>query len=151
MNLLVIIGIYHILKGLLFLAVGLGALRLMHRDVAASAIHLINALRVDPGNFFIHHLLAKLANVDDHVLRELSIGTFFYSALSLTEGVGLILRKRWAEYFTTILTASFIPLELYEIYHHSKLIKIVILLVNIAILVYLIWELRRPRAKSDHS
>jgi uncharacterized membrane protein (DUF2068 family) len=93
-------------------------------------------------------LLAGLANVDDKRLRELSIGTFIYSALSFTEGIGLALRKRWAEYFTTIITTSFVPLEVWEIYHNFRVAKIVVLLINIAVVVYLVWELRRSRARS---
>ena len=41
-----------------------------------------------------------------HRLREISVATFGYSALALTEGVGLLLEKVWAEYLTLILTVS---------------------------------------------
>jgi hypothetical protein len=37
-----------------------------------------------------------------------------YAGLLLTEGLGLLLRKRWAEYLTIITTAGLIPIELYE-------------------------------------
>jgi uncharacterized membrane protein (DUF2068 family) len=49
----------------------------------------------------------------------LSVGTFFYGGLFATEGIDLLLRKRWAEYFTIITTSLFIPLEIYEIVHIS--------------------------------
>jgi uncharacterized membrane protein (DUF2068 family) len=74
---------------------------------------------------------------------ELSFGTFFYAALLLTEGVGLALGKRWAEYFTIIVTSSFIPLEIYQIFHHANVAKIVVLLINVAVVWYLALELRR--------
>jgi uncharacterized membrane protein (DUF2068 family) len=74
-----------------------------------------------------------------------SFGTFFYAALLLTEGVGLALGKRWAEYFTIIATASFIPLEIYQIFHHANMTKIVLLLINVAVVWYLALELRRHR------
>jgi uncharacterized membrane protein (DUF2068 family) len=61
----------------------------------------------------------------------------------LTEGVGLALGKRWAEYFTIIATSSFIPLEIYEIVHHANITKVVVLLINVAVVCYLAWELRR--------
>jgi uncharacterized membrane protein (DUF2068 family) len=83
--------------------------------------------------------------VDDRKLKALSIGTFFYSALYLTEGVGLSLRKRWAEYVTIISTASLLPLEIYEIAKHVSAPKIAVLLANIAVLVYLVMEVRRTR------
>ena len=142
---LMLIAAFKLLKGLALLAVGIGALRLLHRDVAALADHWINAFRVDPHNRYLLWLLAKLPMVDDRKLKELSVGTFLYSAVFLTEGMGLALSKRWAEYFTTITTASFLPLELYEVFHHATIPKGVALLLNIAVVVYLVRELRRYR------
>ena len=55
------------------------------------------------------------------------------------------MRKHWAEYFTVITTAALIPLELYELARHFSWAKIVVLLVNIAIVVYLITRVRKPR------
>ena len=142
---LLLIATFKLLKGLALLAVGIGALRLLHRDVAALADHWINAFRVDPHNRYLHWLLSKLPMVDDRKLKELSVGTFLYSAVFLTEGIGLALSKRWAEYFTIITTASFLPLELYELFHHATIPKGVALLLNIAVVVYLVRELRRYR------
>jgi uncharacterized membrane protein (DUF2068 family) len=63
----------------------------------------------------------------------------------LTEGTGLLLGKRWAEYFTVIATSSFIPLEIYEIARRVDEARIVLLLINIAIVIYLVLELYRDR------
>jgi|ERR1035438_3444107 uncharacterized membrane protein (DUF2068 family) len=145
---LLYIAAYKLIKGVLFLAVAVGALRYLHQDVAATAAHWINKLRVDPENIFIHRLLARLSIVDYHTLKELSIGTFIYSGLCLIEGTGLALRKRWAEYFTVISTSSFIPLEIWEIHHRATETKLVLFLINMAVVVYLIWELLRSRARS---
>lgn len=138
-----LIAAFKLLKGFALLVVGIGALRLLHKDVASVAGHWINAFRVDPHNRFIHWLLAKLPMVDDRKLKELSVGTFIYSAVFLTEGVGLALHKRWAEYFTIITTSSFLPLEVYEIIHRATIAKGVALVINIAVVVYLVRELRR--------
>jgi len=73
------------------------------------------------------------------------VGTFFYSALLLTEGTGLLLGKRWAEYFTIIATSSFIPLEVYEIVKRVRAAKVVVLLLNIVVVAYLVIVLRRTR------
>jgi uncharacterized membrane protein (DUF2068 family) len=142
---LMLIAAFKLLKGFALLAVAIGALRLLHRDVAGVADQWINAFRVDPHNHYIHWLLAKLANVDDRKLRELSVGTFIYAAVFLTEGTGLALSKRWAEYFTIITTSSFLPLEVYEIIHHATIAKVVALFINIAVVAYLVRELRRYR------
>jgi uncharacterized membrane protein (DUF2068 family) len=144
---LMLIAVFKLLKGFALIAVGIGALHLLHKDVAAVADHWINAFRVDSHNRFITWLLAKLPLVNDKKLKELSVGTFFYAAIFLTEGLGLAFRKRWAEYFTIITTSSFLPLEVYELIHHANVAKTVALVVNIAVVVYLVRELRRyPKA-----
>jgi uncharacterized membrane protein (DUF2068 family) len=140
---LMLIAVFKLLKGVVLLAVGIGALRLLHKDVAALVDHWINAFRADPHNRYLHWLLAKLPMVDDHKLKELSVGTFIYSAIFLTEGTGLAWGKRWAEYFTIVTTASFLPLEIYEIFRHATTAKGVALTVNIAVVLYLVRELRR--------
>jgi len=142
---LLLIAAFKLIKGLGLLALGIGALRMLHRDVAAEIAQWLDALRVDPHNHYIQLLLEKLGMVDDRKLKALSVGTFFYSALFLTEGVGLALRKRWAEYLTIISTASLLPLEVYEIARHADAARIVVLLANIAIVVYLVMEVRRTR------
>ena len=70
---------------------------------------------VDAHNHYLNKLIRKLWTVDDAKLKAISVGTFFYAALMLTEGIGLALRKRWAEYLTIFATSSFIPLEIYEL------------------------------------
>lgn len=139
------IALFKLVKGLLLLAVGAGALRLMHRDVAETALHWVNLLRVDPDNRFIHSFLSRLTNIHPKQLREISAGTFVYSALLLTEGTGLLLHKRWAEYFTIVTTAGFIPLEVYELAKHVSIAKIIVLLLNGAIVWYLVARVVRSR------
>jgi uncharacterized membrane protein (DUF2068 family) len=145
---LLLIAAFKIFKGLALVAVGIGALRLLHKDVAAETERWIELLRVDPHNHYIHRVLEKLPILDARKLKELSVGTFFYSALYLTEGIGLALRKRWAEYFTIVSTSLFIPLEIYELIKHASIAKGVLLLVNAGIVAYLVVELRRTSRKS---
>jgi uncharacterized membrane protein (DUF2068 family) len=140
------IGIFKLTKGLLLVAVGVGALRLLHRDVGEVVNRWVNILRVDPDNRFIHRMLVKVFAVSPKQLRELSVGTFFYASLLLTEGIGLLARKHWAEYFTVITTAALIPLELYEIAHKVTVTKIVVTLLNAAIVWYLVLRIRERRS-----
>src|SRR5215469_11292627 len=140
---LLIIAVFKLFKGVLLLIVGIGALSLIHKDVAETAAHWADIFRVDPSNRHLHSLLLKLNVVDARRLEEISAGTFFYSALLLTEGTGLLLRKRWAEYFTIIVTASFIPMEIYELVRRLTFTRVLLLGVNIAIVWYLVNRLRR--------
>ena len=140
-----IIAAFKLFKGLVLFAVGLGALKLMHKDMAFEFERWADSFRVDPNNLYIHRLLEKLSILDDRKLRELSVGTFFYSALLLTEGTGLLLGKRWAKFFTIIATSSFVPLEVYELIQRVNAAKLVVLLLNIAVVAYLVTELCRNR------
>jgi len=137
-----LIAAFKLLKGLALLAVGI-AVHIITRREASEAQEWIDLLRVDPHNHYLHRLLALIPSLDAHTLHELSVGTFTYSALFLTEGVGLFLRKRWAEFLTIISTAGFIPLEVYEIFHHPSFLKVLLLLVNLGVVAYLIFEIRR--------
>ena len=140
-----LIAAFKLLKGLALLAVGFGALHLINKDLDVVMEHWVSFFRIDQNNHYIHGLLERFTDLDDRKLRQLSVGTFFYSALLLTEGVGLAFRKRWAEYFTIIATSSFIPVELYEIFKHASLMKVALLAVNVAVVAYLAMELHRGK------
>jgi uncharacterized membrane protein (DUF2068 family) len=146
---ILLIAIFKLFKASLLIAVGIGALRMLHRDVADQAMEWINALRVDPDNRYIHAGLGKLVAVDDHRLKEIGVGTFIYAALLATEGIGLLMRKKWAEYFTIIMTASFVPIEVYEMIHHFTMAKIIVFALNLMMVAYLVlrlrWEHTQPK------
>ncbi len=142
---LLLIALFKLLKGVLLIVVGAGALKLLHRDVGEAVNHWIEILRIDPDNRFIHGALEKLFAVSPKQLKELSAGTFIYAGLLLTEGVGLLMRRHWAEYFTVVTTAALIPLEVYELAKHFTPVKVGVLVINVAIVWYLIARLRSYR------
>src|SRR6266436_10362721 len=136
-------------NGFGLLAIGLGALHYLHGDIEKDFAHWMELLRADPHNRYVLWLLEKVSNADEHRLRQLSVGTFFYSALFLSEGTGLALAKRWAEYLTIVTTASLMPIEMYEIYVHPTWPRVVVLLVNIAVVAYVIVGLRRMKKHKE--
>ena len=69
----------------------------------------------------------------------LALTAFGYAALMGTEGVALHLRKVWARWFTIIATSSLIPVEIYEISREVHPIRVLVLVANIGIVVYL-WQ-----------
>jgi uncharacterized membrane protein (DUF2068 family) len=148
---ILLIAIFKLFKAALLLAVGIGLLSLLHKDVASALMNFLSVLHVDHNNHYIHGLVMKLGLASDHQLEAISAGSFFYAALLGTEGIGLLLKKHWAEYLTIIATASFIPLELYEIVQHIRIGRVIVLLINIAIVVYLIYRVKYdPKHKQFH-
>jgi uncharacterized membrane protein (DUF2068 family) len=142
---ILLIAVFKLIKGLLLVAAGIGALKLLHKDIGAVVQSAIEVLRVDPDNRYVHTLLIRILSVNDRTLKEISAGTFAYAAIFLTEGTGLVLRKRWAQYLTIIVTASFLPLEVYELARRINATKTAVIAVNIAIVAYLVVSVRRRR------
>jgi uncharacterized membrane protein (DUF2068 family) len=136
-SVLTLIGVFKLLKALLLIVAGIGAIRLLHRDVAATVTHWTRVLRVDPDSRYIHGMLTRIFRVTPRQLTQLGVGTLTYAGLFATEGIGLLLRKRWAEYFTLITTGGLIPLEIYELIQHFTVAKVAITLVNVLIVWYL--------------
>ena len=142
-----LIGLLKLFKGILLFASGVGLLKLLHKDVGDFVAQWINTLHVDPDNRHIQGLLLKASIIDERQLKELSLGSFFYAGLLLTEGTGLLLGKRWAKYFSVIVTASFIPLEIWELARHFTAGKVLVIAVNIAIVAYLVIRIQSEKAE----
>lgn len=144
-NGLVLIGLFKLVKAVFFFCVGIGAMHLLHKDLSDEVMRVATALRFDPESRVVSLLLDKVDLIDAHRLREIGFATFAYSALALTEGVGLLMAKVWAEYLTLVLTISFLPWELYELVRRPNWFRLGLLVINLAVLWYLVWLLKRKR------
>jgi uncharacterized membrane protein (DUF2068 family) len=134
--------VFKLLKAALLVALGIGAFKLINKDVAQVLKHWIEAFKLDPANHFLDAALARASNLSPEQIKKLGFASFIYAGLFLTEGVGLWLLKRWAEWFTVIITSSLVPIEIYEIYRHPTSTNFVVLVLNVAIVVYLIYRIR---------
>jgi uncharacterized membrane protein (DUF2068 family) len=148
-RLLRILAAYKLFKALILVVAGIGALRLLHHNDADNIVtHLAAKLGLRPGGRYLDLALAKLANIPSKDFRDLGIGSFVYAALFLTEGIGLWLMKPWAEWFTAIITASLIPLEIVEIHREPTIPHIFVLLLNVVVVAYLFLRIRKERPAS---
>src|SRR5712671_6154145 len=100
---------------------------------------------VDRNPDTFQNLLVRASILNEQQLKELSIGSFVYAGLFLTEGSALLLRKRWAKYFAVIITLSFPPLEVWELVRQFSLTKMVVMAVNVAIGWYLVVRIKHDR------
>lgn len=137
-----LIALFKLVKALLLIGVGIGALSLRHNHDGALA-GWIHALVFDPHGKLFHEAVEKISGLDTRQLTDIAIGSMVYAAVFVVEGVGLMLRRGWAEVLTAIITTSFIPLEVYELIKHESWIKIGVVLVNALIVVYLVRRLKR--------
>lgn len=138
-----IIGAMKLASGLLMAAAAVGLFRLVNKDLAETVEHLVMRLHLDPDNRLIHKAIDAIGGIDQDKLELVVLGAFCYAALHIVEGTGLLLLKRWAEYLTVIATGSLLPLEIYELTKKINPLRLTILIVNIAIVIYLIVKLRQ--------
>ena len=142
------IGGFKLFMGLLLTVVATGVLALIHKDVEAVVAHWVSLLRFDPENRHIAALLAQLGLLEDKQLKEIGGFTFVYAGLLLTEGVGLLMKKRWVEFLAVIATASFIPLEIHEVIKRFGFGRLSLLIINVGIVWFLLRSLKREPGSS---
>jgi uncharacterized membrane protein (DUF2068 family) len=136
------IALYKLLKVLLLLAVAYGELRLRDASIAAKLLSWAQARPYGLEHRVVTQLLEWFSGLSVSRINALRMVTLAYAAVFAVEGVGLWMQKRWAEWLTTIITASLIPLEAWEIILRPTIGKVLILLANAAIVAYLVWHVR---------
>lgn len=140
---LVAIGVFKLSKSILLAGLALGLLNFAPHDIAAVLTRLATEVHVDPDGQNLGRAVHAIAALDGRRVTAVSAGLFVYSALFFTEGIGLVLRKRWGEWWGLIVTGSFVPLELYESARHPSVLRVMVLFANLAIVWYLARNLRR--------
>jgi uncharacterized membrane protein (DUF2068 family) len=140
---LVAIGIFKLVKSIVLLGLGIGLVYGRDQDLGQVASRWINTLWI--GRPFFDSLVSKLSSLHPRTIEDVAAGAFVYSALLLVEGIGLCRSKRWAELLTVAITASLLPFEFYELFHHLTATGVIITILNIAILWYLLVQLMHDR------
>jgi len=143
-----LIAFFKLLKAIALVAIGVGALKLLHRNAFSTLEHWIAMSGLDPGNRWVERGIEKASNLSHAKVKGLGIVSFIYAGLFLTEGIGLWLMKRWAEWFTIIITSSLVPVEIYELYRHPSATKILVLIINVAVVIYLLYRIRTHKQTS---
>ena len=140
-----VIIVERIVKAIVLIAAAIGLLITGRSGLlTAWADYAQDQLNLGVGGSVITQLLLKLlvlVGTFNHV-TVLAIGAIAYALLEGTEGVGLAMRRRWAEYLTVIATGVLIPYEAYEVVHRATLFKVGALLLNVAVVGYLAWRKR---------
>jgi len=140
-----VIIVERIAKALVLVALGIGLLVAGQRGwLDTWANYAEDQLNLSVGrNIILELLLRALVYVGafNHITL-LAFSAIVYAALEATEGVGLAMRRRWAEYLTVIATGILIPYEAYEVILHPTLFKVGALLLNLAVVGYLAYRKR---------
>ena len=112
--------------------------------------HWLRAMHLDPGNRQVEMLVARVSNLTPVEVRRLGLVGLLYAGLFLVEGTGLWLQRRWGEWATVVITGMLVPVEIYEVLRHVTILKVLLLVVNVAVVAYMIYRIRRTK-KMDSS
>jgi uncharacterized membrane protein (DUF2068 family) len=137
------IAIFKFAKATLLLFLGVVALRLIHTDIEGLLEAWIPRLGLEPGGRYVGQALVEAAALTPTRILDVGVGSLIYAALFLTEGIGLWLLKRWAEWMTIIITSSLLPVEVWELFRHPNVAKVLVLVINLVLVGYLVWQVRQ--------
>jgi uncharacterized membrane protein (DUF2068 family) len=138
-RIVLLIAIFKLAKAITLIAAGIGAFRLLDPAVAERVERWLAQVQLAPGR----RIIAFLSRADDRKIEALGSLAFAYAILFLVEGTGLLMRKRWAEWFTIIITGSLLPFEIYEIFKGVSVAKAATVVVNAAVVIYLVIRVRK--------
>jgi len=133
-----LIALFEAFKGALVLVAGLGLLSLVHRDLETLALRLMRYLQIDPTRHYPQELLAAASHVDPARLYLLAAFAFAYALLRFSEAWGLWFMRSWGEWLAILSGALYLPFELYEVFERVTWMRLGVLLVNVAVVAYLV-------------
>jgi len=135
------------IRGTAVLGLGL-YLFTVHADQLPAAVQSFETqlgLTEGSGNLIhqlVHYLLDQIARLSATGVTLIAVGSVLYGLLELVEAGGLVLRRRWAEYLVVVATGFGIPIEVREVLVHATWLRLGLLVINIAIVVYLVLRKR---------
>jgi uncharacterized membrane protein (DUF2068 family) len=137
-------------KGLAVLLLGFGAVSLVHKDAWDVAEALLRFLHVNPDHHRYAQVFLNLAdNLTDAKLWAMAGGALAYSIVRFVEAYGLWRERAWAEWFALISGTLYVPFEVYELIRRQTLIHVAVLLINLAVVFYMLYlRLSAPAAAS---
>lgn len=140
------VAVYEATKGLLVLGAGMGLLSLVHRDVQEMGEDLVRHFHLSPSSRYPHVFLDLTARATDGWLWALALGSLVYAGLRFAESYGLWHDRRWAEWLGAVSGAIYVPFELVELLRKPTLLRAASLAINLVVVAYLLWVLRRKNA-----
>jgi uncharacterized membrane protein (DUF2068 family) len=125
------------IKAIALTALGIVLLAARRTDPADLLVRAVMAFHLPLTSRLLDRLLTLAAHFTITRPTALAVTAFGYAALMGAEGLALYFRKRWARWFTIVATGSLIPLEVYEIVRRPHVMRVLVLVVNIAVVIYL--------------
>lgn len=144
-NLLRAVASFEVIKGILVLLIGVGAMLLVHKDAWVIAESLLALLHISTDRHSSQLFLDFADNLTDARLWMAARLALIYSALRFAEGYGLWKERTWAEWLAFGSGMLLIPLEIRALLRGITFLRSAVFLINIAIVLYMFFLLRQGR------
>jgi len=139
-------AIERVIRGLIFVVVAYVLWHYRHSqkslehafDRELSSLHsVLGQFGYNISNSKLVGLLKDALTLSTHTLTLLAAGALLYAIIELLEAIGLWTARRWGEYFAMVATSLGLPLEIYDLTRKVTITAIVLLIINLALVVYL--------------
>jgi uncharacterized membrane protein (DUF2068 family) len=131
---------------------GVGIALVSHPDAnwASEVARLAQHLGLNPKDNWIQQAMSDVSKIHTHQDLIFGVAAIAYGVLEGAEAYGLFKRRRWGEWLTVVATSLlFIP-EIWELTKSATLLKVGAVVVNVAVVLYLLWRLRRATPRPSH-
>jgi uncharacterized membrane protein (DUF2068 family) len=143
------IAVFEAAKGVLVLLAGFGIVAIIPKDSQVIAERLVRRMHLNPASHYPRIFIDAASRVTDVQLWWLAGGALVYAVFRLTEAYGLWKERTWAEWLAIISCGLYLPLEIYEIIRRITVLRVSLLLVNLAIVIFLAYALKASRGAED--
>jgi uncharacterized membrane protein (DUF2068 family) len=131
------------LRTLVLLSVGIALVSHPHANWASDIAHLAQRLGLDPKDNWIQRIMNDVGKLHAHQDLVFGLAAIGYGVLEGAEAYGLFTRRHWGEWLTVVATSLLFVPEVWELTNSATLLKVGAVVVNAAIVGYLVWRLRK--------
>lgn len=140
---LALIAFYKLAKTVACLVLAALSLRLLQPRTEAGFGRWLASVASATHSGIVARTVEWLLGLGPHQFRLFAGIAVMYAVLYAVQGVGLWFERRWAGYLVVVETALLLPFEFHEQLRRHATFTLLVLVVNIAVLVYLVALLRR--------
>jgi uncharacterized membrane protein (DUF2068 family) len=142
---LALIAAFKFLKAALLIVLAIALFHLRDPDASEHFVGWLHRLPIATGHQLVTQLIEWLLGTTARTIGWFGAISLGYATLYGIEGFGLWRNAHWAEYLTVITTSLLVPVEIWELFHHATPMKGLALVINLAIVAYLVHLLRAER------
>ncbi len=145
---LLAIALFKMVKAVALVLAAVGAFSLLRPSTDARVREWLADFSIRAGHSIILRLLHLLNVASPRQFTLAGLASVCYALLFATEGIGLWLERRWAEYLSIVATGSLIPFEVYELVRSLTVVRALAFVLNVAAVIYLVYRLRHSTASA---